>query len=92
MVLRDGGMSLSPLPSNNDHLSEPTKSQRQRKFQRREATKKRGTSLGAAPSLGSEFRVFGIAVNSYATSRIGRLSNHNIEQLKTCILYIICID
>jgi hypothetical protein len=23
--------------------------------------------------------VFGIAVNSYATSRIGRLSNHNIE-------------
>ena len=40
----------------------------------------------------SEFRVFGIAVNSYATSRIGRLSNHNIEKLKTCILYIICID
>ena len=30
--------------------------------------------------LGSEFRVFGIAVNSYATSRIGRLSNHNIEK------------
>jgi len=29
---------------------------------------------------GSEFRVFGIAVNSYATSRIGRLSNHNIEK------------
>ena len=29
---------------------------------------------------GSEFRVFGIAVNSYATSRIGRLSNHNKEK------------
>jgi len=41
---------------------------------------------------GSEFRVFGIAVNSYATSRIERLSNHNIEKLKTCILYIICIN
>ena len=48
-------------------------------------------TLGHAPEL-SEFRVFGIAVNSYATSRIGRLSNHNIEKLKTCILYIICID
>jgi hypothetical protein len=35
-------------------------------------------TLGHAPEL-SEFRVFGIAVNSYATSRIGRLSNHNIE-------------
>ena len=35
----------------------------------------------------SEFRVFGIAVNSYATSRIGRLSNHNIDNLKTYILY-----
>ena len=31
------------------------------------------------PCEGSEFRVFGIAVNSYATSRIGRLSNHNME-------------
>jgi hypothetical protein len=41
---------------------------------------------------GSEFRVFGIAVNSYATSRIGRLSNHNIDKWKTCILYIICIN
>ena len=48
--------------------------------------------VGVAPSTPSEFRVFGIAVNSYATSRIGRLSNHNIEKLKTCILYIICID
>jgi len=33
----------------------------------------------APPKKGSEFRVFGIAVNSYATRRIGRLSNHNIE-------------
>ena len=32
------------------------------------------------PGQASEFRVFGIAVNSYATSRIGRLSNHNIEK------------
>src|SRR5208337_94851 len=46
----------------------------------------------APPLRGSEFRVFGIAVNSYATSRIERLSNHNIEKLKTCILYIICIN
>src|SRR5208337_3399606 len=35
---------------------------------------------GAPPFDPSEFRVFGIAVNSHATSRIGRLSNHNIEQ------------
>jgi len=45
-----------------------------------------------APNQGSAFRVFGIAVNSYATSRIERLSNHNIDKLKTCILYIICIN
>ena len=38
--------------------------------------------LSPTPLLrqGSEFRVFGIAVNSYATSRIERLSNHNIEK------------
>jgi len=48
--------------------------------------------VGIASLEGSEFRVFGIAVNSYATSRIERLSNHNIEKLKTCILYIICIN
>src|SRR5271157_6232738 len=33
----------------------------------------------APPTESSEFRVFGIAVNTYATSRIERLSNHNIE-------------
>ena len=37
------------------------------------------TVLDMGSSEGSAFRVFGIAVNSYATSRIGRLSNHNIE-------------
>ena len=29
--------------------------------------------------IASEFRVFGIAVNPYGTSRIGMLSNYNIE-------------
>ena len=36
--------------------------------------------LGETGSEASEFRVFGIAVNSYATSRIGSLANHNIEK------------
>ena len=49
-------------------------------------------AAGRDSSEASEFRVFGIAVNSYATSRIERLSNHNIEKLTTCILYIICIN
>jgi len=31
------------------------------------------------PLTPSEFRVFGIAVNPYGTSRIGMLSNYNIE-------------
>ena len=35
--------------------------------------------LPITPAAGSAFRVFGIAVNSYATSRIGRLSNHDID-------------
>ena len=34
---------------------------------------------GPIAHAASAFRVFGIAVNSYATSRIVRLSNHNIE-------------
>ncbi len=45
--------------------------------------------IGTDPS---EFRVFSIAVNSYATSRIIRLSNHNMGELNTFTPYIICIS
>ncbi len=89
-----GGVMREPWKSKTILLASREGRERTERERAREdlVTGRAGTTPPNPPCKGSEFRVFGIAVNSYATSRIGRLSNHNMEKLKTYILYIICID